>query len=409
VAQVAVPGPAARRSPSGESMRVLASLARSLYQRLPQISERTVAAICEREEGYREERLIPLAELRRSVHDSLQEYLAALTRIPQEQAPSREQAWATGRSRAELGVPLESVLRAYRLGGGVIWDALLEEARSRPEPPTDQLMEAAVVVWEMTDELSAAVGQAYRHAEAGMLSRDRTRRQALLQGLFTGMATERDLVFAAESLSLPEKGPYMVAVAEPALGTVEAVARPLLTHGIRSEWTRQEERLAGLLALGRASLETVKQSLGELAPLRAGLSPAVGSLAQVGTAYRQAELAVRAIPPHQHLITSLDERLPSAILISSPELAQRLAQRVFGAIFELPGGERSLLLRTLRSYFDLGGSVAEVADRFPCHRNTVFNRLARIRELTGLNPGLPRDAAQLVLALDASELMSLAG
>jgi len=403
------PRPAIRRSPSGESLQVLAALAQSLCARLPEISERTVAAICEREEGYREGRLIPLAELRRSVHDSLQEYLTALTRIPDEQVPSREQAWATGRSRAELGVPLESVLRAYRLGGSVIWDALLEEARGRSQPPTDQLMEAAVLVWEMTDELSAAVGQAYRHSEAGILSRDRSRRQGLLQGLLTGMATERDLIFAAESLNLPERGPYLVAVAEPALEGLEPIARSLLARGIRSEWVRQEDRLAGLLALGKASLEAVKLSLAALAPLRVGLSPELASLAQAAGAYRQAELAVRAIPPHQHLVATLDERLPSALLIASPELARRLAQRALGPIFALPAAERSLLLRTLRSYFDWGGSVAEVAERFPCHRNTVFNRLTRIRDLTGLNPGLPRDAAQLVLALDAADLLTPGG
>ncbi|MHB1527077.1 MAG: PucR family transcriptional regulator [Candidatus Dormibacteria bacterium] len=388
-------------------MRVLASLAQALCDRLPQISDRTVAAICEREDGYREGRLIPLTELRRSVHDSLQEYLAALTRMPEDREPSRDQAWATGRSRAELGVPLESVLRAYRLGGSVIWDALLEEARSRPVPPTDELMEAAVLVWEMTDELSAAVGQAYRHSEAGILSRDKTRRQGLLQGLFTGMAIERDLIFAAESLNLPERGPYMVAVAEPVLESVDAVARSLLAGGIRSEWVRQEERLAGLLALGSGGIGAVKRSLETMAPLRVGLSPVVATLGEVGIAYRQAELAVRAIPPHRHQVASLDERLPSALLVASPELAQRLAHRVFGAILELPAGERGLLLRTLRSYIDCGGSVGEVAERFPCHRNTVFNRLVRIRELTGLNPSLPRDSAELVLALDAIDLLGI--
>ncbi|HVD03565.1 MAG TPA: helix-turn-helix domain-containing protein [Candidatus Dormibacteraeota bacterium] len=399
-----VDGPLQR--PTRRSLRLLASLAASLAARLEEITDRTVEAICEREEGYREGRLVSMEELRRTVHDSLAEYLGVLTRLPEEQEPARDQAWAVGRSRAELGVPLESVLRAYRLGGSVIWDELLKEARRRPERPTDDLMEAAELVWQMTDELSSAVGVAYRHSEAGLISRDRNRRESLLQGLLSGIASERDLVFAAETLGLPEHGPYLVAVAEPARDG-EQMQRLMTAGGVRSAWLLQGGRQSGLLAAARGGTGLVQKCLGRMVPIRAGLSPEVSSLSDVGGAYRQAELALRSIPAHRHAVVTLDERLPAALLVVSPDLARRLAHRVLGKLLEIDRGERAALLRTLRLFLAGDGSVVQVAAQVPCHRNTVLNRLHRIRELTGVNPTTPAGVTDLTLALEAAELLSL--
>jgi hypothetical protein len=401
-------GPAVQplRDPSAASVAVLAGLAKSLLLRLDQIVERTVQVILEREPGYRQERFLPLDELRRSVRDSLEEYLGALAHLPQGGPPSRQQAWATGRSRAELGVPLESVLRAYRLGGSVIWEELLEEARRRPDRPTDDLMEAAYLVWQLTDELSAAVGTAYRHSEAGLVGRDQTRRQGVLRGLFSGLLAEKDLIFVAEALGLPEQGPYQVLVIEPQ----QSPAREALADlAVRSEWVVQEARDCGLLALPPDGKEMVRAALERLVPLRAGLSPEFPELAQAGVAYRQAELALRSIPAHRHAVASLDDRLAAALLVNSPELARRLAVSVLGRLLALPLPERRTLLRTLAIYLDGTGAPADTARRVPCHRNTVLNRLNRIRELTGCDPVTPSGASRLNLALEAAELLSLLG
>ena len=57
------------------------------------------------------------------------------------------------------------------------------------------------------------------------------------------------------------------------------------------------------------------------------------------------------------------------------------------------------LLATLDSFVDTG-SAALTATRLHCHRNTVLNRLRRIRDLTGLDVAAPADLATFVLALD---------
>jgi sugar diacid utilization regulator len=57
---------------------------------------------------------------------------------------------------------------------------------------------------------------------------------------------------------------------------------------------------------------------------------------------------------------------------------------------------------TLRVYLETG-SVPETARRELVHANTVGYRLGRVRDLTGLDPRVPRDAALLVLGLGLPE------
>ena len=64
-------------------------------------------------------------ELRRTTRDNLEHGLLALVGVPVADRPALHDAREVGRRRAAQGIPLEAVLRAYRLGGQVTWEALL--------------------------------------------------------------------------------------------------------------------------------------------------------------------------------------------------------------------------------------------------------------------------------------------
>ncbi|MGH7610868.1 MAG: hypothetical protein ACREN4_02495, partial [Candidatus Dormibacteria bacterium] len=145
------------QNPSPGAMEIVATLARGLLHQIPEITERLVEAIYDRDENYREHRLVPDDDLRRSCNDNLREYICALTLLPDQREAPLVVARATGPRRAEQGLPLESLLRAYRLGGIVVWESLLSEAARRPELSSDRLLEGAVLVWEMTDLYSSEV------------------------------------------------------------------------------------------------------------------------------------------------------------------------------------------------------------------------------------------------------------
>jgi hypothetical protein len=396
--------------PSLRAIATVAALARSLVTRIPEITERLVMAIYATDTAYRDRGLVAPDDLRRSCHDNLLEVITAISRLRSHHPDGRESARATGRRRAEQGLPLENLLHAYRLGGRVIWEALLEEGRRRPRPPLDDLMEGAVLVWDVIDLFSGEIADSYRQTEAELVSRDETTRLTLLHSLLTGMVTDADLALAAESLDLPGTGPYLVAVADPngdASSPHRAPATALATQRIRSEWLTRNDRMVGLVALRGVSPDRVRECLAASGRRRIGLSPPVNVLGQVAGAFRQAELALKSIPPNRFEVASLDERLTDALLVASPELARRLARHVLGMILELDPRDRGLLLGTLRAYIAAHGSVGAAARRLSCHRNTVFNRIGRIEGLTGLSPADPSAMAQLTLALQATDLLSI--
>jgi hypothetical protein len=49
-------------------------------------------------------------------------------------------------------------------------------------------------------------------------------------------------------------------------------------------------------------------------------------------------------------VASLTERLPEALLLSAPELAEQLVQTWLVALMEVPAAERELLLDTLENW-----------------------------------------------------------
>ncbi|MFF2223632.1 PucR family transcriptional regulator [Streptomyces globisporus] len=239
-----------------------------------------------------------------------------------------------------------------------------------------------------------------------------TRYGALLGPLLAGGATPALVTRAARGLGLPERGRYAVVV----LGTPvpdAAVAEGPDADGSRWWWGAAEDspgetesREVAVVLLGPAGPARAAARLRELGAGPGGVSPVVGSLAEVGAARRLAGTALLTCEPGSREIVRLDERLPAALLVSRPELSTRLLAEVFGPLLTLVPAERSLLVETLETWLECGGSVGRAAARLGCHRNTVFNRLRRLERLTSRSLSRPRELVDLVLALDVLRLSS---
>ncbi|MEV1206403.1 PucR family transcriptional regulator [Microbispora rosea] len=90
-------------------------------------------------------------------------------------------------------------------------------------------------------------------------------------------------------------------------------------------------------------------------------------------------------------------------MVCQPELAGHLAGGVLGPIIASPDG--GVLLATLEAWLRCEGSAVRAAVELYCHRNTVFNRVRRIEQLTGRSLARPLDVVELSLALDAVRLL----
>jgi DNA-binding PucR family transcriptional regulator len=102
---------------------------------------------------------------------------------------------------------------------------------------------------------------------------------------------------------------------------------------------------------------------------------------------------------------ALAQRLPEALLVSSPELAEQLVRSWLAPLLTVPSVERQQLVETLEMWVIAAGSVRRTAELAHCHRNTVINRMHRIRQITGRDLTDPAVQVEIGLALRAIRLL----
>ncbi|MCX4545148.1 helix-turn-helix domain-containing protein [Streptomyces sp. NBC_01565] len=340
--------------------------------------------------------LLGRAELRERIHLTLRQAVEGLARSARGLPPELADARATGRLRAEQGLPLDSLLRVYRHSGRMLWQTLVEAVGAYDRAALPRLLPGAAALWDVLDQMTDAASEAYRHAEAARGERDREHRAALLDALLDGTGTAAE---AAARLGLPERGRFAVVVLGPggtgSAGLESGSGAPRVLRRIRADGE------SALVELGHLPLEAVRERLAPLG-VRAGISPVVEDPADLARARRLAALALRTAPAPGSgggpRTAVLDERLPAALVAAHAELADRLRQVVLGPVLALPPEDGRVLLTTLGTWLACQGSTTYAAQRLYCHRNTVSNRLRRLEQLTGRSLSDPAHVVELALA-----------
>jgi DNA-binding PucR family transcriptional regulator len=90
----------------------------------------------------------------------------------------------------------------------------------------------------------------------------------------------------------------------------------------------------------------------------------------------------------------VDDHLAELLLRRSPRIAARLRARVFDQLMTYDPE----LTRTLDSLIEHGFDRGATAAALPVHRNTLANRLRRVRAITGLDVDRPDGRALVWLA-----------
>ncbi|MFB9311680.1 PucR family transcriptional regulator [Nocardioides plantarum] len=383
-------------------------LSRHRRERLDPITDRLVATILGENPSYRLD-VVSRADLRHSCVTNVDRVLGLLADAVRsgvrphqnDQDPAYDAARATGQRRAEQGMPLDDVLRSFRVGGRLIWEDLVE--RGEDVLDAAALRDIGTQLWEVVDATSAQVATAYHGHERAAVRADEQQRAELWEGLLTGRA--RDVAFARDAavrLDLPESGDLLVVVAAD-LDRRGAEER-LAPHA--TAWVRRTEGVVGLVALRDDSPTEACAALESVARadrVALGVSTVLPGLAAVGEGHRQASLALRAQGTTPGL-AALDERLPEVLLLASPETADRLVARWLEPLDVLSGPEQRALVDTLTAWVAHGGSATRTAASVHCHRNTVVNRLRRVADLTGQPLADEAPPVELDLALRARRM-----
>ena len=396
------------RSMAGVSVAPeVAAIGERLLARVDELAAELTELIRSTEPFYGAGGMVPVEDLRASVLDNLAHILSRFAGRPR---PGLEPPRATGRRRAEQGVPLAEILHAYRIAGKFLWAAILAEAADSGGDRTP-LLDAASDLWFIIDELSGEVTAAYRDTVDERARRHQQTRDAMLDAILRGDGAR--LWESAAALRLPRQGSFVVAAvptADPGVEAVPGVEDVLRRQGVPSAWRVQVDAQIGVLVLSpRVGVDQAGALIGELTPRPVGLSEVYENLEHTPAALNQARIALRA--------AAVDGRGPirygqvpiGVLLASAPDAATMVANAILGPVLALPELECDSILTTLGVWFADEGSTSAAAERMHLHRNTVRYRLRRLEELTGRSLTQPTGVAELYLALEAVRVLRLRG
>ncbi len=384
----------------------IAAISLDLLTRAEELGRRLAELIVTSEPSYRDEKLVDFEDLSRSCRGNLQFVFAHLAGRDD---PGPEAAWQTGRRRADQGIPLPTVLRAYRIGGRFMWQTLRDAWGERPEG-NDPLLEASADIWTLIDVLSEGVADSFRESAAESARHDTQVRIALLDRVLSGSVVAGPQLWeVADQLRMPRQGRFVTVCAErpqPGEEALPRVEQSLRTRGIGSVWRLGGAYQVGIVALRpRFEVPALVAELGPVARARVGLSAEFTRLDRAPGALRQATTACAAGTASSADILRYRPGSVSSLLAGAPEAGVDLAAAVLGPVLAQPADDRAALLDTLRGWYAGGASPSAVAADLHIHRNTVRYRLHRVEELTGVSLADPVGAATVYVALDAIRML----
>jgi len=295
----------------------------------------------------------------------------------------------SGRVRLMMGLSLESVLHAYRIAGRVTWQTVVATIDAGEESLLGDLAEGWI---DFIDQASCIVARGYLSASHERMRHVDARRRELLEALLSAtdaadvaaVALRFSTILAAQYVPVVVHGP----TAASRIDAVLDVAPPGTIGGHRGHQLLLlvPDRLTNPEALAHASGSIV--AYGECS------APGTDLVAAVAQAEQLADIAASEYGGPG--VYGPDDLLIEQLMVAAPRLAAVLHSRVTNALAARDSD--GVLASTLRTYLSCG-SIPATARIEVVHPNTVSYRLARVRDLLGLDPRVPRQAALLVLGL----------
>jgi hypothetical protein len=299
---------------------------------------------------------------------------------------------AVGEARAAQGVPVDDMLRAWRIGIQVVI-ARARELGAELGISDRSLLEFVESMLAWSDVAMVVTTAAHRTSELEVARQDQERRAALVRGLLLGTLGPAEISAQARSQSVDRSREYVAVRA--AVGDEDEqreMARALgfgpfrgHGHGLR---TLLDGDLAGFLSVAPGGVIDGVVGVGPPCPLD-GLAESF-------------RLASRALSTAQgfglrgiHDVPGLGLR---AAIIADGDVGEALSARyVDPLIGEASGYE---LIASLRAYFECEMHFERAATRLFVHQNTLRYRIGRFEAITGANLRDPTVAFEVWWALE---------
>jgi hypothetical protein len=333
------------------------------------------------------------------------------------------------RRHAEQRFPLEAILHAYRCGHRAMLRWLRDAAVAAcPKDASAAIDATADFALEYTNAVSSAITAEYV-AQTRIVEAAERDRGAELLDLLLGGYDESDgriarLLKAAGYLD--QRQSYgVVAVRTPIATEMEnpervrrvqaALADLFAPTNIRLLAGPRGVRVVAVAsALRRQSGWTAPQSaLAErLVPLLMQLSPSVlvgvssdrPSTASMPRALREAVAALDFASVDRRVVAFADLPVRSLLVHAGGEYVRATAPAWVATLLDADARAGGALARTLSALAEADLNVQKAARALGVHANTVYARLQRIRDLTGLDGQRHHQLVELLLALECARI-----
>jgi len=414
-----VVAPAAPRS---ESPEAVAAIRRRILEetlaRVDELVERSVALTLEQIPAYaRAAQRDP--ELPDSVRDQVRRnYRANLLALLEGHRPTLDDTAfvrTAAAARARLGIELEDYLAAYRIGHGVLWEALLEAGGDAPSG-REAVLPLATPLMAYSDLISAHAGKTYaERRQFAVADADRERRDLVERVLAGELPADGPLAGVAAAYGIGAAAPLMVAVAAPRAWQLDADAAHAAGAALSRACRGRARVLVAARQLGLVAILSLAEGVDPLEICdaldtahdrlhRDGLELALGvgtvadGVAEVPRAHEEAAVALAAAAPAA--VVALP-RLSAFdyLALRADDTARRLLDPRLREFLASDRRRGSVLTATIRAFAEADLNVRVAAERLQVHPNTAQYRLRRVRERTGRNPRRTSDLLDLLVAI----------
>lgn len=337
------------------------------------LTERTTSQVYRELKTYQG---VPTSSLQAAIQRNINTALRAL-RTGVEPAPGElPEAEITVRERARQGVPVEDMMRAYRINIGVVQRRFLELA-ALSDVPAELVLEGARLLWSVSDAFTTRVAQVYQELSVENALQDAHRRSDFVRSLLVGTVDPAELVRGCVLYGLDPGARYLAVRARPGrLGGVEELRRRLERSGAAPN----KSALVGVL--GGDCVGVVARRPPDGRGWVAGIGAEV-LLAEIAGSFRTAtrvlEAASRLRPSGVFGLGDLSWRLAA---VTDDEVGRYLVEKYLVPL-RAEGEFGQVVEDTVRAYLDNGLSIGRTAATLVIHVNTLRYRLRRFGEITG--------------------------
>ena len=300
-------------------------------------------------------------------------------------------ARSLGARRAQAGIPAESLMSAVRLDFPVMWSELLALADPKDGAAISSRVEE---VWNLVDQYATQTRNGYLDERVRMAQEEAVVERDFIAQLFAGGSqSQAGLRQIANALRLDPDAGLSLAAAQ---GEAGAALRTLGITALARSRVYVYESADLVYAFWKIPLAGSPLPAG-LSTVPCGLVPAVSGLAGIRQAALEAEALARVIHERDDGPLDMDSAWPRVAKRLLEDAHLKLRTAVDRSLESCREVERERLEETARSILATGNVTATAAALF-CHRNTILNRMARFREVTGIDLMVPEQAARLVVA-----------